>query len=414
MNILILTDLPQKKHENVSFDVLKFYCQKNEYDLMIKNDYYYDYNYDYIVYISNNCLIINLEIKLENYINGRNYIESYTDTLNFTDFLIFKNEENILPYIKDFKKIKEINVNKKINTISHFLVDNKIMSNYKNVSFLKKHNNPFLFVYGKDESENILFNLNDTILDYLYNQLANTFYFKKDYFDNLIDFNQYEYNKDIEVFNPDKKIAFVTMYTHNIKECGIQSEFNIKKYCEKNGYTYYIHRKSDMEDGINKIYEKPYLLEKYIDKHEYIVWVDADVLIFDMKFKIENIFKDNKSFYCFKDIYWYLNDGFLIFKNDDITKNIIKEWINQIEENKLSDSNYIKDNSIILNDIINNKNYIKNTYRSTTMEINIPVSFLGKNSKIIHFMSFSYFLKLLLMEYFNYVIFNLKHKEMLW
>ena len=414
MNILILTDLPQKKHENISFDVLKFYCQKNEYDLMIKNDYYYDYNYDYIVYISNNCLIINLEIKLENYINGRNYIESYTDTLNFTNFLIFKNEENILPYIKDFKKIKEINVNKKIKIISHFLVDNKIISNYKNASFLKKHNNPFLFVYGEDESENILFKLNDTILDYLYNQLANTFYFKKDYFDNLIDFNQYEYNKDIEVFNPDKKIAFVTMYTHNIKECGIQSEFNIKKYCEKNGYTYYIHRKSDMEDGNNKTHEKPYLLEKYIDKHEYIVWVDADVLIFDMNFKIENIFKDNKSFYCFKDVYWYLNDGFLIFKNDDITKNIIKEWINQIEENKLSDSNhYMKDNSIILNDIINNKNYIKNTYRSTTMEINIPVSFLGKNSKIIHFMTFSYFLKILLMEYFNYVIFNLKYKEML-
>lgn len=412
MNILILTDLPEKKYQNVSFDVLNFYCQKNEYDLMIKTDYYHDYNYDYVVYISNECLILNLEIKLENYINGRNHIESYTNSLNFIEFIIFKNEENILPYIKDFKKIKEIVMNKKINVISNFMVDDKIISNYKNNLFLKKHKNPFLFIYGVDEYENMLFRLNDTILDYLYNQLVNTFYFNKDYFDNLINFNQYEYNKDVEIFNPNKKIAFVTMYTYNIKECGIQSEYNIKKYCEKNGYTYYIHRKSETQNKENQTNKKPYLLEKYIDKHEYVVWVDADVLIFDMNFKIENIFKDNKSFYCFKDLYMYLNDGFLIFKNDDVSKNILKDWINKIEKNNLMVSNgYIQDNKIILSDII--KNYLKFTYRSTAMEINIPVSFLNKNSKIIHFMSFSYFLKLLLMEYFNYIIFNLKYKEML-
>ena len=413
-NILILTDEPEKKYEHLCFSVLNYYSELHNYDIMLRNEYYYDSEYDYIFYISNRCLIIDFSIKIENYINDRHDLQSYSNyILNLKNFIIIKNTEyywNKLINL-DFGDLY-FDVNKKINYLSHLNINSDNMSNYKHPNFLKQLRNPFFFIYSEVELDNVFFKLNDVILDYIYNQLFNIFHLKKNYIENGINLNQYDYTQEKEVFNPGKKIAFVTMYTYNMKEEGIQSEYNIKKYCEKNNYTYYIHRKSEIV-GRHFCLEKPYILQKYIKEHDYIIWVDADILMFDMDFKIESIFKENKSFYCFKDLNQYLNSGFLIFKNDEIGNNIIKEWIEKIEvENITEFRGYWMGDQGSLIEVITRK-YIKNTVRDTKLEINIPIYYLGKNTKVLHIMSFFGFFRYLLLEYFNYVIFNLKYKELI-
>ena len=414
--ILILTDSPVKNYEKLCFNTLRYYSEKNNYDLMLRDEYYYDNDYDYLFYISNNCLILDVDIRIEYYINERHELQTYTDLkLNYKDFLIIRNDEKNSSEIRNFVNIDKLifRLNKNISFLSFIDLPVDIISNYKNPNFLKYFKNPFFFIYGEYERTEMLLGLNDVILDFIYNQLFNIFYFKKEYIQNNINLNQYDYTQEIEIFNPNKKIAFVTNYSFNIKEQGIQSEFNIKKYCEKNNYTYYIHRKSDIGKEKFPSVEKVYLLKKYIDNHDYIIWVDPDILIFDMEFKIESLLKDNISLYCYKDINYYLNNGFLIFKNDDISKNILKEWLELIENKNVIDYNdsYIAVQDILI-DVITKK-YLKNIYRSTTMEINVPLSYLNKKSKILHINGFYGFFRYLLLEYFNYVVFNIKYKELL-
>jgi len=175
---------------------------------------------------------------------------------------------------------------------------------------------------------------------------------------------------------------------------GIQMEYNMKTYCEKNGYTFYIHRINE-NDNLNDEHKKANLIKKYIDNHKYIIWVDSDVICFDMDYKIEPLLKWKVSLYCFKDIIKYSNTGFLIFRNDNISKVIINDWISSNEE--------------LMNLII--KKYLKNTYRDTNMEVNVPISFLSKNTRFIRLMNITGFNKLLLLEYFNYLVFNIKYKN---
>lgn len=400
-NLLILTDMPTHEHEKLCFNTLRLYSEVNKYDLMYLYDYVYDDTYDYLFYISNNCLILDINIKIENYINDNYFIMTYSKLLieNIKDFLIIKNNVNILNFLNDINNVKryKYHVSKRINYLSFFNNDKSIV-NYKSERFFEKTNNPFFFIYGDYEKNNKNVVLNNVFLGYLYNQLFNIKYNKKNYIDININFNDYEYDKELEIFNPGNEIAFVTSYTPNIKDIGIQMEYNIKKYCEKNNYTLYIHRGLTF-DVKNNQNEKFILLDKYLNKHEYVIWIDSDVLCFDMEFKIELLIKNKISCYLYRNFKEKINTGFILFKNDEVGRQIINDFI---KINKYSI------NSEIIN-VINN-NYLENSYINNNMEIGTPVSILNKKTKFIKMVDLEGFPVLLLMEYLNYVIFNIKYK----
>jgi hypothetical protein len=97
------------------------------------------------------------------------------------------------------------------------------------------------------------------------------------------------------------------------------SRQNKINYCNKYGYDF-------IEDETIYNPDKPIpwskipLILKYIDRYDYIVWIDADILIMNLDIKIEYyIDKYPHDFVCGSD--WIMpNTGFMIIKNTDFCK----------------------------------------------------------------------------------------------
>jgi len=263
-----------------------------------------------------------------------------------------------------------------------------------------KRNNVFFYTSNLNQIE---------LKNYIYYQLFNKFYYDRNFFDMNIDYNKYEYSKDIEIFNPNRNIAFVTMYTKHIESEGREMEYSLKEYCIKNGYTCYIHRKSELEGKRQPCLEKPYLLKKYLDKHKYLIWIDSDILMFDQNYKIENIINNKCDMIGFTDpdINYPINSGFLIFKNSINSFDIIDKWIFNIEYiNQTEFNGGTKGDQGILIDVIK-KYHLNDMILYNNSEINCIINNYGStNIKIMHLMGLYGFIRPLLMKYFNYLIFK--------
>lgn len=127
------------------------------------------------------------------------------------------------------------------------------------------------------------------------------------------------------MFNSGNKNAVVLQYTPEIKEFGIYSETNLKKYCEYNNITLYVYRDltqylKDMK--VSGAWCKPWLLLENFDKHEYIAWVDSDILI-SKEYKMN--FSGDVSVYA--DPIFYFNSGFMIFKTTEKNKILLNDII---------------------------------------------------------------------------------------
>lgn len=396
-NKIILTEKPVKEYHNICIESIKNYCNKYNYDFNYIDEYKYDKTYTHIIYINNESLILNQNIDIKNFINDKIDIINLG---NYNNIMIIKNDIK-----NDLYKIIE-------NKIRYYILNNNIsisendtynqndsLENELFLNKIKKSDKDLIFISSRIKDE--------TIKNYIYNTIYNKIYFNKSYLENNTDFNNYLNNEDFECFNPNKEIAFVTLYTKEILDEGKEMEYNLKKYCEKNNYTFYIHRKSELEGKRHPCFEKPYLLKKYLEKHKYVIWVDSDIVILDMVYKIENLLNDNFDLISFKDYgenynYDKINSGILIFKNSLTSIDIINNWIKDIEtKNAVDIHGPTHGDQGILNDLIinyPNKYIIKNNN-----EINTPLDFLNKNTKIIHFMGLYGFIRHLILKYFNHL-----------
>jgi hypothetical protein len=108
------------------------------------------------------------------------------------------------------------------------------------------------------------------------------------------------------------------------------SRRNKISYCNKHGYTF-IQDESVYDQSKTIPWSKIPLILKYIDEYDYIVWVDADMLIMNSAIKIES-FIDKYSEYdiiCGND--WkMINTGFMIIKNSDFSKEFYKAVFNNV------------------------------------------------------------------------------------
>lgn len=125
------------------------------------------------------------------------------------------------------------------------------------------------------------------------------------------------------------------------KQITFWSRQNKINYCNLHGYDF-------IEDESTLIKDKPIpwtkipLLLKYIDKYDYIVWVDADILIMNSSIKIEHfIQKYPFDIVCGSD--WkMINTGVMIIKSNDFTKNFISHIIvNEFDPNEDPNGRYL-------------------------------------------------------------------------
>jgi len=118
------------------------------------------------------------------------------------------------------------------------------------------------------------------------------------------------------VFNPARRIAFVTLYTPEVRAYGQIAEQNFRAYCERHGYTLYVHRAVPAETGLKASgnWLKPWLLHAYLASHEWVIWLDADVLINNQALRIERLLTGADRLMA-RDIgQWPFNSGIVGFR----------------------------------------------------------------------------------------------------
>lgn len=118
-------------------------------------------------------------------------------------------------------------------------------------------------------------------------------------------------------FNPDAKIALVTLYTHHITTYARVSEHNVKRYCDRHGYAYHVYRgiPESIDPSIAGSWLKPYVLQKHFAGHEWIIWVDADVLFRNQMQKLEPLLQGRDLLFAKDLCAWPMNSGIMGFRN---------------------------------------------------------------------------------------------------
>ncbi|GGD54424.1 hypothetical protein [Caballeronia grimmiae] len=129
-----------------------------------------------------------------------------------------------------------------------------------------------------------------------------------------------------EVINPDAPIALAMLYTPNVREYGEIAERNLKRYCARHGYGLHIYR--DVPAQTNSAaagnWFKPWVLLRHLPQHQWLFWIDADVLVIDQKIPLESLLQ-NRDRVLATDISWLLNSGIMGFRNTHENLQVLHE-----------------------------------------------------------------------------------------
>jgi GR25 family glycosyltransferase involved in LPS biosynthesis len=206
-------------------------------------------------------------------------------------------------------------------------------------------------------------------------------------------------------YNPNQKIAIVSLYTKEISDYAVHSENSIKEYCQKQGYTFYIYREK-LEENSSPNWSKAQALVNHIDDHEYIIWMDSDTLIFNPEKKLESIIEkaSRKFILATKDIgdNCMLNSGVLFFKSHQYTKNLITKW-RDFDGDKSSLYASGGDQEILCEILKKSDGFGFNRKIFEMNEFNTDPRLVNNDTFILHFMAYPYALKKIFMSYWNHL-----------
>jgi hypothetical protein len=127
-------------------------------------------------------------------------------------------------------------------------------------------------------------------------------------------------------------IVVAQYWTNNIAYSKYTEAIN-KKYCEEKGYVYYTEKNSEKIygalEGRAVTWYKPKLILEVFETFnpEYVLFLDADAIVCDSDYRIEDFIIPNKYVVCTED---YgpskINAGVFIFKNNKWTVDLLKKW----------------------------------------------------------------------------------------
>jgi hypothetical protein len=134
------------------------------------------------------------------------------------------------------------------------------------------------------------------------------------------------------VYNPGQPIAIIMLYTPNIASFARIAEHNFYQYCHRHGYTLYVYRDIPADVGANTKgnWAKAFLLDSHIAQHEWVIWLDADVLIAGMDLKLESMLEDRDLLLAHDIANWRFNSGVMGFRRTARNEAILKDLITEI------------------------------------------------------------------------------------
>nr|WP_244135656.1 hypothetical protein [Burkholderia seminalis] len=117
--------------------------------------------------------------------------------------------------------------------------------------------------------------------------------------------------------NPHARIAFVSLHTPNIAGYGDLHEENFVRYCTRHGYAYHAYREAPafLPSGIDSNWAKLHLIREHLPHHEFVFWVDADILAIDQSQPIDSVIEGRDFLIGTDHTAWAINSCMIGVRN---------------------------------------------------------------------------------------------------
>lgn len=193
-------------------------------------------------------------------------------------------------------------------------------------------------------------------------------------------------------FNPDSKIALITLYTHHINTYARVSEHNVKRYCDRHGYAYHVYRgiPAELDPAINGTWVKSWLLKNHFADHEWVIWVDADVLFRNQSMKLESILEGRDLLFAKDLCAWPINAGIMGFRNTPENLELLgRIWQRMVDVNDKSTvySDQGDQHHTILE--LYESNIINEKHITSSLTINTPPPLSNADTLLTHYVGWS-------------------------
>ncbi|KVV48302.1 galactosyl transferase GMA12/MNN10 domain protein [Burkholderia ubonensis] len=204
------------------------------------------------------------------------------------------------------------------------------------------------------------------------------------------------------VYNGGKAVAIVTLYTPNVASYARIAEENFKRYCEIHGYTLYVHREIPAEVGLqaNGNWLKPWLLHAYLLHHDWVIWLDSDVLVADLERPLDALLQGRDALVAHDIGKWDFNAGVVGLRHTDKNLSMLLRLMSVISS--LADLSDVYSNSGDQNyfiDAVHTARAIEHDEVCDFLEINTPWMVRQTDSFMVHYLGMWPEMRALMMMY---------------
>ncbi|MNK79199.1 galactosyl transferase GMA12/MNN10 family protein [compost metagenome] len=197
-------------------------------------------------------------------------------------------------------------------------------------------------------------------------------------------------DEPLSSLNPGARIAFVTLYTHHVQTYARVSEHNVRRYCERHGYAYHVYREvpSEIGPGINGSWVRSWLLQQHLPDHDWVIWVDADVLFFNQSRPIEPLLQGRELLLA-KDVgAWLFNSGVMGFRSTPRNLELLAQIWSRIGE--VADKSGVYSSmgdQYYTNEVLSQASLLDERSVLDNLTINTPPLLASEDTLLVHFVS---------------------------
>jgi len=194
----------------------------------------------------------------------------------------------------------------------------------------------------------------------------------------------------VDSYNPEAPVAFLTLYTPHIRSYARVSEHNVRRYCGRHGHAYHVYRDIPASIGpnINGSWIRSWLINQHLARHEWVIWVDADVVFYNQAKRIEPLL-EGRDLLLAKDVgAWQFNSGVMGFRNTPGNSRLLDriwERIGGVADKSAvysSQGDQYYTNEVLMEEgLVGEQNILDN------LSINTPPHLASEDTLLVHFIN---------------------------
>lgn len=194
----------------------------------------------------------------------------------------------------------------------------------------------------------------------------------------------------VESYSPEAPIAFLTLYTPHIQTYARVSEHNVRRYCERHGHAYHVYRDIPASIGpnINGSWIRSWLINQHLSRHEWVIWVDADVVFYNQSKRIEPLL-EGRDLLLAKDVgAWQFNSGVMGFRNTPANARLLDRIWERI--GGVADKSGVyssQGDQYYTNEVLTEEGLVGEPHILDNLSINTPPHLAGDDTLLVHFIN---------------------------